>query len=132
MDNEMLALLVCGQDDPYLSLKQVLEKQGIRTVRARTYSEAPSLLEQFGDPQVIFTDTVLPDGTWADALSLSAVVQAWVPVIVISRLVDLGLYIEVLERGASDFIVPPFVDSDLNHVMRNAMWNAKGRAASAV
>jgi DNA-binding response OmpR family regulator len=127
----MPALLVCAQDAPYLSLKQILEKQGIRTVRARTYAETQNRIEhQVGAPQMIFTDTALPDGTWADVLSLPAVAGARVPVIVVSRLVDLNLYLEVLESGASDFIVPPFEPSDLAYVVRNAMRNVASPPAS--
>jgi DNA-binding response OmpR family regulator len=42
-------------------------------------------------------------------------------VILVSRLVDDGLYISALESGALDFVVPPFNPSDVAYVIGNAL-----------
>ncbi len=78
-------------------------------------------------PHLIFTDTALPDGTWADVLSLAADTIEPANVIVVSRIVDIKLYIEAIECGAFDFIVPPFAAADLVHVLRCAVWNVMHR-----
>ena len=52
-----------------------------------------------------------------------------IPVIVVSRFVDIDLYLKALESGASDFIVPPFSAADVAYVVRTAI--AKTRAAFA-
>ena len=56
-------------------------------------------------------------------LELSAKAQEPVNVIVVGRLPDTRLYIEVMEHGAYDFIAPPIADSDLAHVLRCALDN---------
>ena len=61
--------------------------------------------------------------------SLPTAASAALPVIVVSRVVDIDLYLTTLESGASDFIVPPFSAADLAYLLDTAI--RKGRAASA-
>jgi DNA-binding NtrC family response regulator len=132
VDDKMTALLVSDGGEPFEKLELTLNNQGIATSTVRTSAEATELLEQPGSLQMIFTDTILPDGTWADVLTFAA--RRLVPVVVVSRLVDVRLYIETLERGAFDFIVPPFPTTDLAHIVNRAAWNcrnAQGRQALA-
>lgn len=75
-------------------------------------------------PGLIFTDTDLSDGTWSDILRLADMRD--VPVIVVSRFVDLPLYLEVLESGAADYIVPPFRDADVLYVLEGALLSRSG------
>ena len=124
------ALLVSDGSEPFEKLELVLDSQGIKTYWARDRAEARLQLERRESPQMIFTDTTLPDGTWADVVRVAA--PHWVPVILVSRLVDLDLYVQSLDHGAFDFIVPPFVSSDLAHVVKCAAWNRNnGRACQA-
>jgi DNA-binding NtrC family response regulator len=126
MREKITALLASDGGEPFEKLELALNSQGIKTYQARNSAEMLVLLEQSDSPQMIFTDTTLPDGTWMDVLRLAA--QHLVPVIVVSRLVDLALYVDCLERGALDFIVPPFVGADLAHIVRCATWNwSRGR-----
>jgi FixJ family two-component response regulator len=74
-------------------------------------------------PDLIFTDTALADGIWAEVEALAKRMLPRVPVIVVSGQVNVPLYLDALERGASDFIVPPFRDADLDHVVRGALLN---------
>ncbi len=130
MKEKITALLVHDQDDLFRTLKLVLEGQGIQTCRARSCKDALRLLEQVNPPELVFTDTDLPDGTWAEMLGLTAKTSDPICVIVVSRLVDINLYIEVIERGAFDFIVPPFQASDLAHIVRCATWSTLSRRGS--
>lgn len=41
-------------------------------------------------------------------------------VILVSRVIDDHLYITALESGAVDFVVPPFRESDVAHIVTNA------------
>ncbi len=50
--------------------------------------------------------------------------QRPVQVIVVSPYVDMNLYIEVMQRGAFDFIVPSISDSDLAYIVQGAAWKA--------
>ena len=54
-------------------------------------------------------------------MKLAAAGGRQVPVIVVSRVVEINLYIDALEKGASDFIVPPFYHQDISHVLKCAV-----------
>ena len=117
MTEKTHAILIRGSEGEIFSkLKKVLERQGIATSIVSTPQEA---LRQFREEEdeepLVFTDVTTPAGTWAEVLH--AFEQ---PVIVVSRTVDLNLYIDALEQGASDFIVPPFIASDLSYIVHNA------------
>jgi len=60
-------------------------------------------------------------------LSLAAKASEAVNVIVVARVADMRVYIDTIQRGAYDFITPPFVASDLTHVVRCAVENVRGR-----
>ena len=120
MDEGLRALLVYDRDHPLEALRQVLGGLGIRTVRARSCDQSKNWLEHDAPPHLVFTDTVLPDGSWAEVVRLARQCAVGTQVIVVSRVVDVDLYIRVLEGHAFDFIVPPFTDSDLAHVVRCA------------
>ena len=114
------ALLVHDQEGPLRELELLLKQQGFHTSRARTCAAAKLALAGHQPPRLVFTDTVLPDGTWAEIVDLARRTHTSVPVILVSRLACVRLYLEALENGASDFIVPPFRDSDLAHIVRSA------------
>ena len=79
---------------------------------------------------LVFTDTQLPDGTWADVLALAQKAKLPVNVIVVARVVDTRFYVEVIETGAFDFLAPPFNATDLAYVVRSAMDNVVARRAA--
>lgn len=127
MEQTILALLVHEQPEPVGMLQPALESQSIKICRARDCQEASQALSQAGPPHLVFTDTVLPDGTWLDVLNLAANARQPVNVIVVARLADVKFYIEVIDRGAFDFITPPFAPYDLSHVVRCAADNVLSR-----
>ncbi len=130
MSEKILALLIHEEVEPLNSLKVALESQNICTQRVRTCRDVVPLLRNTSLPELIFTDTTLPDGTWADVVSLAADAVKPITVIVVSRIADMKLYIGAIEWGAFDFIVPPFAAEDLNHVVRCAVWNVHSRRNS--
>lgn len=121
MRNRVRALLVYGQERPVAELTSFLRTEGIEISRARSCSEAERALRSLKPIDLIFTDTVLADCTWAEVETLAERVRPLVPVIVVSRLVDIPLYLDVLESGAADFIVPPFREADLAYVVEGAL-----------
>ena len=121
MNDEVVALLVNDRQDLFRTLEQLLRHLGIETRHAHDCSEARTLLGGPWSPRLIFTDTALIDGTWREVLSLANATQKAVPVIVVSRFVDIELYLQTLESGVCDFIVPPLSSSDVAHVVRTAV-----------
>ena len=101
-------------------VRNLLIRQGVDTLRVRDCGQAASALCFQTPPVLVFTATDLPDGTWEDVLKLSANVRAPVKVVVVSRVVDVSLYLDVLEGGGFDFVVPPFYPTEVAHIVRCA------------
>lgn len=120
MSEKISALLVHNPGSSLGGLETALENQQIQTFRACSCGDVLRLLKKPDAPQLIFTDINLPDGTWADVLGLAEKARNPTCVIVVSPHVDIKLYITALERGAFDFIVPPFLASDLAHIVQCA------------
>ncbi|PYV17231.1 MAG: hypothetical protein DMG21_08980 [Acidobacteria bacterium] len=127
MSKKARAILVPGsENEMFLRLGAALERQGIATSTADSPENA---LRQFltqDDELVVFTDVTSPARNWAAVLRLFE--EARIPVIVVSRTLDINLYIDALEQGAMDFIVPPFTTSELSYVVHNAISHAKASA----
>jgi len=121
MGDELWALLVYDEEEPIRHVERMFLDQGMRTRRVRNYSEASAALEEPVQPALVLTDTSFPDGTWADVLKAARAAPTGAPVIVVSGLVDMKLYLDVLERGAYDFVVPPLTSAELAHIIRAAI-----------
>ena len=127
MQERIRALLVHDRPEPMGSLRRALESQSIETQSVRTCHEASQALWGRQPPHLVLADTRLPDGSWEVIVNLAARAPAPVNVIVVSEVVDIALYLEVIQRGAFDFIVPPMSWPDFNHVVRSAVDNVLRR-----
>lgn len=125
------ALVVSAQGEQSQTLERALNNQSIHSLRANSCQEARSFLQRAKPPQLLFTDAALPDGTWADLLTLARQARLPVDVIVVSRLDDMGLYLETMEQGAFDFISAPFPACDLAHVVQCASTDVFRRRQAA-
>jgi DNA-binding response OmpR family regulator len=128
MADEVWVLLVHDEKESVGRVERMLLDQGVRTRRVRNFSEARAALREPVQPSLVLTGTAFPDGTWFDVLEAARAGVAEVPVIVVSALVDISLYLDVLETGAHDFIVPPLTSVEFAHVIRAAIL--KGRPAN--
>ena len=128
MREELWVLLVSHEEDPVRGVERSLLDQGMSTRRVRNCSEASAVLRGSAPPVLVLTDASLPDGTWADVLEAASTAPTTAPVIVVSRLVDIELYLDCLERGAYDFVVPPLRSADLAHIVGGAMLKGSHRA----
>jgi DNA-binding NtrC family response regulator len=124
---EIKAILLHNRRDALCTLRPALESQGVKTLPARNCAEAMRLLQNSDPPPLLFTDTQLPDGNWADAIRIAQKSAEPVNVIVVSRVVDVRLYVEAVHAGAFDFISPPFEPTELAHVVRCAVANVEAR-----
>jgi len=117
MHQALIALLVSEPAGTCLQLKRILEEEEVHVRLAHSCAEVRKVLEEFALPSVIFSDAALSDGSWPEVLNLANHAPRPVPVIVVSRTVNIDLYINALEKGAADFIVPPFYRQDIDHVL---------------
>ena len=113
-------LMVHDEEGVFRDLKHRLSELGLSFFQLRTFVEIKYFLKRLHRSTLIFTDTTLPDGTWADVVEVAKNATPPCPVIVVSRVVDLALYLEAMQEGAADFIVAPFTAVDLESIIRSA------------
>jgi DNA-binding NtrC family response regulator len=130
MQERITALLVHDRPEPMGFIRRALECQFIDTQSVRTCHEAHQTLWGRQPPHLVLADARLPDGSWEDIVLLAARAPVPVNVIVVSEVVDIALYLEAIQRGAFDFIVPPMSVPDFNYVVRSAVDNALRRRES--
>jgi DNA-binding NtrC family response regulator len=124
MTERITALVVHRNSETLGSLKHALERQGMCILQAGSRAQAIRMLRGENPVPLVFTDTELPDGTWADVLAGAERGAQPVNVIVVARVVNPRFYVEAIETGAFDFLAPPFVPTDLAYVVRSAHDNA--------
>jgi DNA-binding response OmpR family regulator len=118
------AMLVYNQPDHMGELKLLLERQGVKTLVARSCGEAFLHLWGRRSPTTVFTDVLLGDGTWEDLIGIAERSPWAVNVIVVSRLLDEQLYLDTLDRGAFDFLTPPFLPGGVAALLRASTLKA--------
>jgi len=124
MREKVTALLIFHRENAFSEVQAALQKLTITTKRVQTLADARRVLTKASPPLLAFTESELPDGNWADALSLSQEAPSHVSMIVVGQEFDTRLYASAIEVGAFDFIAPPFDALDLAHVVRCAADNA--------
>ena len=122
MAEQINALLVYWEDEIFQDLTRALKSLNVRVVRAQNCGEVSVHLKKQGATDMVFAAANLRDGGWADVLALAQQSKSYLPVIVVSRTVDVQLYLEALGRGAFDFITRPFLTSDLARILRSAIY----------
>jgi DNA-binding NtrC family response regulator len=130
MTERIKALLVHHNSETLATLKGALERQGMYVIHAQSRAQAKRMLGGLDPVPLVFTETQLPDGTWADILAVAGKAARPVNVIVVARVVDTRFYVEAIETGAFDFLAPPFNATDLAYVVRSAFDNAVARRAA--
>ncbi len=124
MKETVKALLVQARHDPLDALRLALEEHSIDLFIARNCAEVALALWSDCPPHLVFTEIQLADGNWADVLTLATKASAPVNVIVVAPFADVSFYLQAIERGAFDYIVPPLSDPELLHVVGVAAENA--------
>ena len=130
MHEMIIAPLVYDRPEPMGFIKHALEAQGIETRSVRTCREAHESLWGRQPPHLVLVDPQLPDGSWEDVVVSAAAAPSHANVIVVSEVVDIPLYLEAVQRGAFDFIVPPMPMPDFTYVVRSAVDNVLRRRES--
>lgn len=114
-------LVVHNEPHAFRGLEELLHEQEIRTARAHQCAEARRLIKEAEPIDLVLTDAALPDGTWRDVIGMVRAAARDTPVIVMSRVVNMKLYLDTQDAGAADFIVPPLTPRDLAYVLAAAM-----------
>jgi DNA-binding NtrC family response regulator len=127
MTKDILALLVFSETDSSQGLQRELQRQSVKTRQVRSCTEAKQFIEREEKPDIIFSDASVPDGTWADIVRMARKEQTSAEVVVVSRLPNTKLYMDVMDGGGFDFIAPPFSQAEIAHVVQSATVDASKR-----
>jgi DNA-binding NtrC family response regulator len=80
----------------------------------------------------VFCDWDCADGTWRDVLAKLKELRLPIPLIVLSRCGCEKEWVEVLDAGAFDFLVPPYTSTQLLAVLEHALASSQPRMAHSL
>ncbi len=123
-------LLVHNEPEAFRGIEEILKGQEIRTHHSRQCSDARRFLRDAEPVDLVLTDVAVPDGTWKDVMRLVRGRSESIPVIVMSRVVSMRLYLDTQDGGAADFIVPPMAPRDLAYTLTTAMHRTQSAIMS--
>ena len=126
MKDHVLALLVHQQAEPFRTLRKTLSDLCVETYSVETCKDAHGMIS-LRRPHVIFAEPSLPDGSWQSLLNLAHNSEVPPNVIVVEKFPNTRSYISVMERGAFDFVAPPFEHAPLEFILRSAYLDAHRR-----
>lgn len=122
MAERLFALLIHNGAKPFEALRRMLSDLSVETCTVATCQEAADLISR-RRPDVIFTERAMTQGSWKSILNLAPQAEFPLSVIVVAAHVDMPFYLSVMERGAFDFVVPPFERAPLDFVVKTAARN---------
>lgn len=131
MSEHIFALVVHERAEPFDLLKRALRDLAVETYSVATCKDAADLITHCR-PQIIFADSAVSDGSWVSVSNLAEQAEVPASIIVVGSVPNTKLYLSVMERGAFDFIAPPFEHEPLNFVVRSAALNAHSRRERTV
>ena len=126
MSEHTFALLVHERPEPFERLRRSLRDLSVETYSVSSCHEAEHLISDC-KPHVVFTDRALRDGSWLTILNIAESAQVPLNVVVVASQPDTRFYVSVMERGAFDFVAPPFEHESLNFVVRSAELDVRRR-----
>ncbi len=126
MKEKVFAFLIHDDPNSLIDLKSILRKMGVETFSVRNIREAERLIPQT-QPQMVFVDTSLRDGSWKDAMKLAETADVPLDVIVVGPGTDINLYLSAMERGAFDFVASPFQLEPLEYIVQSAALDVRAR-----
>ena len=98
-------------------LSEMLRSVSISVEQVRRLKDARRRVHR-GAYSVVLTEASLPDGTWHEVVDLVGELNS--KVIVTHPHADPRLWVEVLNRGAYDFIAQPFAATEVQRILGNA------------
>ena len=124
----MNILLVEDEDNIASFMSKGLTAEGHHVERAATASDGAALAVTY-EFDVVLLDLILPDAHGKDALERIRQVKPDVPVIVVSALGETEDKVNLLDLGATDYLVKPFAFAELAARVRAAgrQGHASGR-----
>ena len=105
-------LLASSDRQGRAELAKIVAECGVQPLTASSVEEVRALLLQ-GPIQLIFCQDDLPDGGFREILRLAKAARPIAQVVVSCRWGELEEYLEAMQLGAFDFIVPPYRPAEI-------------------
>jgi len=102
-------------------LLQLLEEIAAEIYLAAGVQEARQLLSEPTSYDLLLVHAELPDGSWQDLLPFVRNYERPCEMIVVSRLGDERLWVEVMARGAYDLIAEPYEAREVLRIIQGAL-----------
>jgi DNA-binding NtrC family response regulator len=121
------ALVAIADRENQEALIQVLAVCGVESICCSTIGGVKELLASEAT-DVLFCDTAFADSIFEDLPRATGCGESRTPVVVCSRFYDPAVYLDVMNRGAFDFIVYPYRTDDVKWVVGTALRKSPERA----
>lgn len=134
MKGNLFTLMVHIRPYPCEALKPALRRLRVDTYSIQSCEEAKHLLDQT-EPYLLFTDTMLPDGTWVDVFNLAEDAPAPICPILVMGSKEPEFRQTALDCGAYDCLEPPFDSESALQTLQRAIrfvQTSRERRARAV
>ncbi len=113
------ALVAIADRENREALIQVLELCGLEPITCSTVGEISAILASEAN-DLLFCDTAFADSNFEDLPHTMSSGKLSTPVLVCSRFDDADVYLDVMNRGAFDFIVYPYRTDEVKWVVGTA------------
>lgn len=114
MSVALRSIVVDDEQDICLLLSSYLRKKEIETVIATTIAEGLKLTREF-QPDIIFLDNNLPDGSGIDSIELFRLENPKMKIVIISALTNLN--VTAMNNGADHFLGKPISFDNIQHML---------------
>ena len=114
-------LFLSGRAEDALRLSLMLQPTLLLLEHAASLQQARVKLRQ-QDYDVLLTESILPDGSWLDALEIARENPGRMSLVVTDALADAGFWTDVLNQGGYDVLPQPFYGPEVRRILYNACW----------
>ena len=109
------------------TLQILIERMGFESIAAATPSEAREQVRN-GKLDLVLTDLKMPEVSGIDLLEEIRAEQPQLPVILITAYGSIQTAIDAMRKGASDYVLKPFDNQNLERIIRRALEVERFRA----
>src|SRR5689334_691868 len=119
--NQRMILVVDDDESTRSYLEQFLTSRGYSVEAASSSDEAISRLANGYHPNVITLDLLLPDPTGKEVLAYLKKRNLPIPVIILTGMGQTRNVVDIMQLGASDYLVKPFEEEELLVAIENVL-----------
>ena len=126
MIGDKFKILIVDDDESIRGyISRLLNMSGFEVVTASSGKEALNLLRVNPDVAVILLDILMPDMDGLETLNEIKKTSKELPVIMLSALGQTGIIVKAMRAGASDYLVKPFEEEELELAINKSIEKRK-------